>query len=132
MTEEAWSKDMYYDAMLTNLKMVLDKKPSEGTPFKRELMLRNELIMVAFGSLNENRPQELLLVLLHQYPKLPDHSLKIPRYIKLGEVWSVMFRIKTGLYDGQHRMLTWLCLVCSFDDDIFEGDKRRYNDGLDQ
>jgi hypothetical protein len=46
----------------------------------------------------------------------------MPRYIKLGEVWSVMFRIYTGLDDGQHRMLTWLCLVCSFDDNIFEGD----------
>jgi hypothetical protein len=46
----------------------------------------------------------------------------MPRYIKLGEVWSVMFRIYTGLDDGQHRMLTWLHLACSFDDGIFEGD----------
>jgi hypothetical protein len=30
--------------------------------------------------------------------------------------------IYTGLDDGQHRMLTWLRLACSFDDDIFEGD----------
>jgi hypothetical protein len=46
----------------------------------------------------------------------------MPRYIKLGEVWSVMFRIYTGLDDGQHRMLTCIRLACSFDDDIFEGD----------
>jgi hypothetical protein len=58
----------------------------------------------------------------HQYPKLPDYFLKMPRYIKLGEVWSVMFCIYTGLDDGQHLMLTWLRLACSFDDDIFEGD----------
>jgi hypothetical protein len=48
--------------------------------------------------------------------------LKIPRYTKLGEVWSAMFRIYTGLDDGQHHMLMWLRLACSFDDDIFEGD----------
>jgi hypothetical protein len=33
-----------------------------------------------------------------------------------------MFRIYTGLDDGQHRMLTWLLLACSFDNNIFEGD----------
>jgi hypothetical protein len=33
-----------------------------------------------------------------------------------------MFRIYTGLDDGQHQMLTWLLLAYSFDDDIFEGD----------
>jgi hypothetical protein len=92
-------------------------------------MLWNEVILVAFGSLNENLPQELLLLVLlhvyndsHKYPKLPDYFLKMLRYIKFGEVWSVMFRIYTGLDDGQHRMLTWLRLACSFDDDIFDGD----------
>jgi hypothetical protein len=96
---------------------------------KRELMHWNEVILVAFGSLNENRPQEFLLLVLlhvyndsHQYPKLPDYFLKMPRYIKFGEVWSVMFRINTGLANGQHRMLTWLSLACSFEGDIFEVD----------
>jgi hypothetical protein len=82
-------------------------------------MLWNKVILVAFGPLNDNCPQELLLVFLHvyintqQYQKLPDHLSKMPRYIKLGDVWSDML--------GQHRMLTWLRLACSFDDDIFEG-----------
>jgi hypothetical protein len=49
--------DRDYDAILYNLKIVLDKKPVEGTTLKRELMLWNEVIMVAFGSLNENRSQ---------------------------------------------------------------------------
>jgi hypothetical protein len=54
--------------MLTNLKKILDNKPSEGTLLKRVLMIWSELILVAFGSLNENRPQEfLLLVLPHMY-----------------------------------------------------------------
>jgi hypothetical protein len=80
VTKEDWSKDRNYDAMLKNLKMVLDKKPAEGTPLKRILMIWNKVILVAFGSLNESRPQELLLLVLlhvyndtHQYPKLPDH-----------------------------------------------------------
>jgi hypothetical protein len=115
--------------MLSHLKNVMDKKQTEVTPLKREFMYWNEVIFVAFGSLNENRPQELFLLVLlnvytesHQYPPLPDYFLKMPRYIKLGEVCSVMFLIYTGLDDGQHRMLTWLRLACSFDDDIFEGD----------
>jgi hypothetical protein len=81
VTKEAWSMDRDYDAILSNLKIVMDKKPAEGTPLKRELMLWNEVIVVAFGSLNENLPQELLLLVLlyvyndkHQYPKLPDYS----------------------------------------------------------
>jgi hypothetical protein len=41
--------DRDYDAMLSNLKIVLDKKPAEGTPLKGELMFWNEVIMVAFG-----------------------------------------------------------------------------------
>jgi uncharacterized protein (UPF0333 family) len=56
------------------------------------------------------------------YPPLPDYFSKLPRHLKLGEVWSILFHIYTGLYDGQHRMLTWLRLACSFDDGIFEGD----------
>jgi hypothetical protein len=70
----------------------------------------------------------LLLVLLHvhnesgEYAPLPDYFAKLPRHLKLAEVWSILFRIYTGLYDGQHRMLTWLRLACSFDDDIFLGD----------
>jgi hypothetical protein len=44
----------------------------------------------------------------------------MPRYIKLGEVWSAMFGIFTGFDDGHHRMLTWLRLACFFHDDIFE------------
>jgi hypothetical protein len=127
--KEAWSKDRDYDEMLSNLKIVMDKKQVEGTPLKRELMHWNEVILVAFGSLNENRPQDVLLLVLlhvyndsHQYPKLPDYSLKMSRYIKLGEVWSVMFHIYTGLDYEQHRMLTCLRLACSFDDDIFGGE----------
>jgi hypothetical protein len=46
----------------------------------------------------------------------------MPRYIKLGEMWSAMFRIYTGLDDGQHRMLTRIYLACSFDDNTFEVD----------
>jgi hypothetical protein len=59
VTKEAWSKDRDYDEMLSNLKIVMDKKQAEGTPLKRELMHWNEVIMVAFGSLDENRSQEL-------------------------------------------------------------------------
>jgi hypothetical protein len=33
-----------------------------------------------------------------------------------------MFSIYTGLNDGQHRVLTWLHLACSFDDAILEVD----------
>jgi hypothetical protein len=66
--KEAWLMDRDYYAMISNLKIVLDKKPVEGTSFKRELMLWNEVIMVTFRSVNDSRPQELLrLVLLHVY-----------------------------------------------------------------
>jgi hypothetical protein len=43
-------------------------------------------------------------------------------HLKLAEVWSILFRIYTGLDDVQHRMLTWLRLACYFDDDRFWGD----------
>jgi hypothetical protein len=113
--------------MLLKLKIVMDKKPSEGTPLKQELMYWKRFVLIAFGSFNEHRPQEfLLLLLLHvhnespHYPPLPDYFSKLPRHLKLGEV--LLFRICSGLDDGQHRMLTWLRLACSFDDNIFEGD----------
>jgi hypothetical protein len=109
------------------LKKVLESKPAEETPLKRELVLGNEVILVAFGSLNDNLQQEFLILVLlrvynatHQYCKFPDLS-KIPRYIKLGEVWSAMFAIYTGLDDRHNWMLTWLRLACFFDDYIFEG-----------
>jgi hypothetical protein len=80
VTKDDWSTDRDYDEMLSNLKIVMDKKQTEGTPLKRELMYWNEVILVAFGSLNENHPQELLLLVLlhvysesHQYPQLPDY-----------------------------------------------------------
>jgi hypothetical protein len=128
VTKEAWCRDRDFDQMLLNLKIVMDKKPSEGTPLKQELMYWNEFVSVAFGSLNENRPQELLILVLHvrnesrNYPPLPDYFSKLPRHLKLGEVWSILFHIYTGLDDGRHRMLTWLRLACSFDNGIFEGD----------
>jgi hypothetical protein len=129
VTEEAWCSDRDYVQMLSNVKAVMDKKEPEGTPMRRELVYWNSFILAAFGSLNENRPQELLLlVLLHVhnesggYAPLPDYFEKLPRHLKLAEVWSILFRIYTGLDDGQHRMLTWLRLACSFDDDRFWGD----------
>jgi hypothetical protein len=84
--KEAWSMDRDYDEMLLNLKIVMDKKHIEGTPLKRELTYWNEVISVAFGSINENLPQELFLLVLiyvynnsHQYPTLPDYFSKMPR-----------------------------------------------------
>jgi hypothetical protein len=62
--KEAWSMDRDYDEMLSNLKIILDKKQAEVTPLKRELMLWNAVILVAFGSHNENRPQKLLIIVL--------------------------------------------------------------------
>jgi hypothetical protein len=44
----------------------------------------------------------------------------MPRYIKPGEVRSAMFGIYTDLDYGQHQMLTWVRLACSFKDDIFK------------
>jgi hypothetical protein len=67
-------------------------------------------------------------VLLHvhnesgEYAPLPYYSATLPRHLKLAKVWSILFLIHTGLDDGQHRILTWLRLACSFDDDIFLGD----------
>jgi hypothetical protein len=96
---------------------------------RRELVCWNSFILAAFGSLNENHPKELLLlVLLHvhnksgEYAPLPGYFAKLPRHLKLAEVRSILFRIYTGLDDGQHRMLMWIRLACSFDEDIFLGD----------
>jgi hypothetical protein len=61
VTIVAWLKDRNYGAMLKKKKKVLEKKPAEGTPLKMEFVLWNKVILVAFGSLNENRRQELLL-----------------------------------------------------------------------
>jgi hypothetical protein len=41
VTEEAWCTDSVYDKMLLELKIVMDKKPSEVTPLKQELMYWN-------------------------------------------------------------------------------------------
>jgi hypothetical protein len=49
VTKEAWLMDRDCEEMLSNLKTVMDKKQAEGTPFKSESMLWNEVIMVAFG-----------------------------------------------------------------------------------
>jgi hypothetical protein len=120
VTKVAWSKDRDCGTMLTNLKKVFERKPAEGTPLKRELVLWNKVILIAFGSLIENRPQELLLLVCLRVYNDAD-LFKMSRCIKLGEVWSTMFGIYTGLDNGQHRMLTWLRLACFFDEDIFEG-----------
>jgi hypothetical protein len=129
VTKEAWLSNRDYDQMLSNVKAGMDTKEPKGTPMRRELVCWNSFILAAFVSPNENRPQELLLlVLLHvhnesgEYAPLPDYFVKLPRHLKLSEVWSILFRIYTGLDDGQHRMLMWLRLACSFDDDIFLGD----------
>jgi hypothetical protein len=129
VTEESWLSNRDYAQVLSNVKAVMDTKEPEGTPMRRELVCWNSFILAAFGSLNENRPQELLLlVLLHvhnesgEYAPLPDYFAKLPRHLKLAEVWSILFRIYTGLVDGKHRMLTWFRLACCFDDDIFLGD----------
>jgi hypothetical protein len=74
VTKGAWSRERDYEEMLPHMKTVVDKKQIEGTLLKRELMYWNEVILVAFGSLNENRPQELLLiVLLHVYNDKINH-----------------------------------------------------------
>jgi hypothetical protein len=71
VTKEDWCTDRDYDKMLLKLKIVMDKKPSEGTPLKQELMYWNQFVLVTFGSLNEHRLQELLLlVLLHVHNEL--------------------------------------------------------------
>jgi hypothetical protein len=97
VTKEAWSNDRDYDEMLSNLKIVMDKKQAEGTLLKRELMHWNEVILVFFVSINENRPQEFLILVLlhvyndsHQYPNCKIVFFKMPRYIKLGEVWNLI------------------------------------------
>jgi hypothetical protein len=80
VTKDDWSTDRDHDEMLSNLIIFMDKKQTEGNPLKMELMYWNGVILVAFGSLNENHPQELFLLVLlhvyddsHQYPKLPDY-----------------------------------------------------------
>jgi hypothetical protein len=66
VTEEAWFSDRDYVQRLSNVKAGMDTKEPEGTPMRRELVYWNSFILAAFGSLNENLPQELfLLVLLH-------------------------------------------------------------------
>jgi hypothetical protein len=127
--EEAWFSDRDYDQMLSNVKAVVDTKEPEGKPMRPELVCWNSFMLAAFGSINENRPQDLfLLVVLHvhnesgEYAPLPDYFSKLPRHLKLAEVWSILFRIYTGLDDGQHRMLMWFRLAFSFDDNIFLGD----------
>jgi hypothetical protein len=129
VTKEAWLFNRDYDQMLSNVKAVMDTKEPEGTPMRQELVCWKSFILAAFRSLDENLPQELfLLVLLHvhnesgEYAPLPYYFEKLPRHLRLAEVWSILCRIYTGLDDGQHRMLTWIRLACSFDNNIFLGD----------
>jgi hypothetical protein len=128
VTKEAWLSNRDYDQMMSNVKAVMDTKEPEGTPMRRELVCWNSFILAAFGSLNDNRQQELLLlVLLHvhnesgEYAPLKDYFAKLPRYLKLAEVWSILLPIYTGLDDGRHRLLNGIRLACYFDDNIFLG-----------